>query len=54
MFIKRRIKNLGIFDACTEKFLSKLPAQRENVDVKDLLQLDAGHNNRRPFGRECQ
>lgn len=37
MFIKDRLRNLAIFDACTEKLLSKLPPSGQTVELKDLF-----------------
>lgn len=37
MFIKDRLRNLNIFDACTEKLISKLPPPGETVNIQDLL-----------------
>jgi len=37
MFARDRLRNLTIFDYCTNKLLSKLPRSGETVDLKDLL-----------------
>lgn len=37
MFVKDRLRNLAIFDACTNKLLSKLPPSGDTVDLKDLF-----------------
>ncbi|KJZ72006.1 hypothetical protein HIM_08567 [Hirsutella minnesotensis 3608] len=37
MFVRDRLRNLAIFNSCTEKLISKLPASGVTVDMKDLL-----------------
>lgn len=37
MFVKGRLRDVAIFDRCTDKLLSKLPAPGTTVDVKDLF-----------------
>ncbi|KAI9149174.1 Cytochrome P450 52A13 [Paramyrothecium foliicola] len=37
MFTQERLRNLDIFDACTDKLLSKLPSSGQTVNVKDLF-----------------
>ena len=37
MFIKDRVRNLSIFDSCTEKLISKLPPPGIAVELKDLF-----------------
>ncbi|KAK2591120.1 hypothetical protein QQS21_011183 [Conoideocrella luteorostrata] len=37
MFAKNRLRNLVIFDRCTDKLMSKLPPSGITVDIKDLF-----------------
>ncbi|KAL7918615.1 cytochrome P450 [Trichoderma austrokoningii] len=37
MFSKDRLRNLAIFDACTDKLVSKIPSSGATVDLKDLF-----------------
>lgn len=37
MFVKDRVRNLNIFDSCTEKLLSLLPASGVTVDLKEFF-----------------
>lgn len=37
MFVKDRLRNLVIFDKCTDNLLSKLPPSGVAVDIKDLF-----------------
>ncbi|UKZ92431.1 uncharacterized protein TrAFT101_007386 [Trichoderma asperellum] len=37
IFSKDRLRNLAIFDTCTDKLLSKIPSSGGPVDLKDLL-----------------
>lgn len=37
MFVKDRLRNLVIFDKCTEKLISKLPPSGTTVEVKSML-----------------
>lgn len=37
MFVKDRLRNLLIFDTCTNKLLSKLPPPGTTVDIQDLF-----------------
>ncbi|KAK5997338.1 Cytochrome P450 52A3-B [Cladobotryum mycophilum] len=37
MFLKDRVRNIAIFDACTDKLLSKLPSPGTTVDLKDFF-----------------
>ncbi|UKZ73397.1 hypothetical protein TrVFT333_001043 [Trichoderma virens FT-333] len=37
MFLRDRLRNLFIFDACTAKLLSKIPSAGATIDLKDLF-----------------
>lgn len=37
MFVKDRLRNLALFDTCTDKLLSKLPPHAATVDLMDLF-----------------
>lgn len=37
VFAKDRLRNLAIFDACTDNLLSKIPSSGATIDLKDLF-----------------